>query len=100
MRLAGSKSPSFRSKINLLPQRIGEMFAMIDLPAVLLGFLGAFAGGVAWATSELIIPRRCCPNCDAPFPKLYWPRSWRQGWRGGKTCKKCGCETDHLGRII
>src|SRR5437016_6166604 len=81
---------------------IGEMFTMIDLNlGLIVGcILGGSAAGIAWAVSELIMPRKYCPNCEAPYPKLYWPRNWRQGWRGGKTCKKCGCETDHLGRII
>ena len=75
---------------------------MIDLhPGALIGALiGAFAAGLAWVASELVMPRRFCPDCGAPFPKLYWPKNLRQGWYGGKTCKKCGCEVDRVGRKI
>src|SRR5207247_1910712 len=68
------------------------------------GLVGAIACGglaaVAYFISQLLLPRGTCPNCGTKYPRLYWPRNWRQGWRGGKTCKKCGCETDHLGRVL
>jgi len=64
------------------------------------GLLVFFAAGVTWVTSELVMPRRYCPRCDAPFAKLYLPKSWRQWLQGGKTCKKCGCEVDRVGREI
>ncbi|HEV3256511.1 MAG TPA: hypothetical protein VG013_06515 [Gemmataceae bacterium] len=52
--------------------------------AVILGFLGVAI--VGW-----VMPRRFCPDCGMPLPKLRLPRSIRQA-TGHWTCKTCGRE--------
>ena len=44
------------------------------------------------------LPRRKCPTCGEPLPRLRVPTSRRQLWHGGWTCPGCGCELDRQGR--
>jgi hypothetical protein len=70
------------------------------LPGLIGAVIGGVLGLVAWVISQLLLPQRKCPSCGKRYAKFYWPRNWHQAWRGGRTCKKCGCETDRLGRVI
>ena len=41
-----------------------------------------------------------CPRCAELMPRFRWPLSFRQGYWGGCTCVKCGCEMDKWGREV
>lgn len=62
--------------------------------------LGAVAGGLAVGVIGLLIPRRKCPDCAIPFPRIRIPANARQAMWGGFTCPKCGCEVDRNGRKV
>jgi hypothetical protein len=75
-----------------------------DLGAGLIGgIIGGIAGGLAggligliWA---LLQPRRYCPECATPLPKIGL-KCRRSFWRGGWICLGCGCEIDRKGRKV
>lgn len=64
------------------------------------GVVGGVVGGLAVLIVGLVMPRRTCPDCGEPFPRLRKPANRRQALWGGGTCKKCGCEVDRRGRKI
>ena len=37
-------------------------------------------------------PKRRCPRCTAPVPRLRWARNLKQLYLGGWTCGECGSE--------
>jgi len=41
-----------------------------------------------------------CPKCGTKQPILRIPENSRQVFKGGWTCKKCGCEMDRFGKEI
>jgi transposase-like protein len=41
-----------------------------------------------------------CPKCGAEQPILRMPKSTREIFKGGWTCKNCGCEMDRFGKEI
>jgi hypothetical protein len=51
-------------------------------------------------TLGLVRPRRKCPDCGEPFPRIRWPANHRHAPWGNWTCAKCGCEVDWRGRMI
>jgi transposase-like protein len=46
------------------------------------------------------IDKVLCPKCGAKQPLLRIPKNSREFFKGGWTCKKCGCEMDRFGREI
>jgi hypothetical protein len=56
--------------------------------------VGALAGGVGVLLVGLLTPRKKCPRCGNPLPKVRMPSSGSQAMSGGWTCSKCGCEID------
>jgi hypothetical protein len=52
---------------------------------------GALAAAIFFALLPLLLPRKQCPGCGAPLPKLAaWSnRAGRITY--GLTCRKCGC---------
>jgi transposase-like protein len=46
------------------------------------------------------IDKVLCPKCGAKQPLLRIPKNRREFFKGGWTCKKCGCEMDRFGREI
>ena len=41
-----------------------------------------------------------CPKCGTKQPVLRVPKSTREIFKGGWTCKQCGCEMDKFGKKI
>lgn len=64
------------------------------------GIIGGVAGGLAVLLIALFGPKRKCPECEEPMPKVRKPANRRQMLWGGWTCPKCGCEMDRRGRKI
>jgi hypothetical protein len=64
------------------------------------GVLAGVLGGLAVLMFALLQPRRKCPECGEPIPKVRTPATGRQLLWGGWTCPRCGCEVDRRGRKI
>ena len=41
-----------------------------------------------------------CGSCESELPFLRIPKSFRQCFLGGWTCKNCGTEVDKKGKVI
>jgi hypothetical protein len=56
---------------------------------------------LAFAVDSLV-PRKGCPDCGHPLPRLglALPTNLRQWLWGGCSCPKCGCDTDWRGRRV
>lgn len=52
---------------------------------------------IAWA---LLAPRRYCPGCNQPLPRVRKPVSREEALRGGWTCEHCGTVCDRHGRRL
>jgi len=61
---------------------------------------GALAGFLGIIILVMLSPRRVCPKCSHQLPKLRWPDSGSQLWRGGWTCPKCSTKCDRTGQTI
>ena len=70
---------------------------LIGIP---VGVAMAIIGLVVWAIIDLVMPRKFCPDCKAPFPKISFSAMWREAWKGTMICKKCGCEFHPAGGKI
>ena len=62
-------------------------------------WLIGIGGGFLVVLLAIFLPKRQCPNCKEPLPRLRVPTSGRQFLRGGWTCPGCGCELDRYGKI-
>jgi hypothetical protein len=74
---------------------VGDMVVFI-----IGGAVGLIAAIVALALSGLIEPRRHCPDCGTPLPRIKRSRNWWRWLLGGWTCPKCHCQINHEGRKI
>ena len=48
----------------------------------------------------VILPRKHCPECGKPLPKIRIPKTMSEAYWGGWICPYCGCEIDRKGRNI
>lgn len=64
------------------------------------GWLGAVVGGGAVAAVGLLLPRKSCPCCSAPLPKVRFPSSLQQALAGGWVCKRCGTKLNRSGQPL
>jgi hypothetical protein len=69
-------------------------------PGLMFGVCGAVIALIAGIITEMVFPRKICPDCKTRFPKICFPRTWREAWKGVMICKKCGCEIDPAGGKI
>jgi hypothetical protein len=65
-----------------------------------LWLIAAIFGGFALFLVAIFLPKRHCPECKEPLPRLRVPTSWRQFVRGGWTCPGCDVELDHQAKKI
>jgi len=76
------------------------MVAPDTILALLAGLLGGLTAIMAILVLDLLKPRRFCPDCRVPLPKIRRHRNQQQGLWGGWTCPQCGCEVDRKGERI
>jgi hypothetical protein len=68
--------------------------------AIIGGVLGSIGGGITVLLIGVLSPRKLCPVCKSPLPKVGMPTSLRQALWGGWTCPNCGCQVDWRGREV
>ena len=76
------------------------MVAPDTITALVAGLVGSVVAIMAVLTLDLLKPRRFCPDCGVPLPKIHRLRNQRQRLYGGWTCAQCGCELDREGQRI
>jgi hypothetical protein len=76
------------------------MATLDTFSALVAGLGGSLVAIVALLALDLLKPRRFCPDCRVPLPKIRRHRNQRQGLWGGWTCPQCGCEVDRKGQRI
>jgi len=63
---------------------------------IIAGLIGFGAGLVI----ALLLPRKSCPSCAAPLPKIRWPVTANQAAFGGWVCKACGTSVNRKGQPL
>ncbi len=65
----------------------------------LIGVAAGIVAGLAVVLLAVLQPRRYCPECGIPLPKVGG-KARRPGWSGGWICPECGCEIDRKGKKV
>ena len=76
------------------------MLAPDTIAALVAGVVGSVVAIMAVLALDLLKPRRFCPDCGVPLPKIHRLKNQRQRLRGGWTCPQCGCEVGREGQRI